>query len=163
MKSIILPCTPIECEKIANGDISVLVRKRVPKETPFKVYIYATKSGDRIVIKNDGVYEISKNLTGKVIGSFICNETLFYPWNAVWTDEDIKDTGMKDKEVYERFYRQDIYGLRISDLKIYDKPKELGEFSRYKEYCHTIGFNVLSLEKVTYPLTNYIYVQDLGE
>lgn len=28
MKSIILPCTPAECEKIVSGDISVLIRKK---------------------------------------------------------------------------------------------------------------------------------------
>ena len=44
MKSIILSCTPAECEKIVNGDMSILVRKKVPKETPFKVYIYCAKS-----------------------------------------------------------------------------------------------------------------------
>ena len=44
MNAIILVCSPAECEKIANGDMSILVRKVVPKEVPFKAYIYATKA-----------------------------------------------------------------------------------------------------------------------
>ena len=97
MKSIILSCTPAECEKIVNGDMSILVRKVVPKETPFKVYIYETKGkkiecgfhleDTGITLREPIVFgmhkaKLVKHYTYKgkcqVIGSFICDEVKKY-------------------------------------------------------------------------------------
>lgn len=73
-KAVLLSIKPKYCELIASGKKTIEIRKTRPKlDTPFKVYIYATKSGDRLVLKNDKVLEISKAITGKVIGEFVCN------------------------------------------------------------------------------------------
>ena len=103
MKAIILACSPAECEKIANGDMSILVRKKAPKEVPFKAYIYCTKANKKyqaicgcMVINTDelfrlpngkikhdwsgelmcynGEYTRDNFLNGKVIGEFICDK-----------------------------------------------------------------------------------------
>ena len=79
MKSVLISIQPKWVEKIASGKKTIEVRKSKPKiETPFKCYIYATKSGDRIVLKNDKVFEISKAITGKVIGEFVCDKITIY-------------------------------------------------------------------------------------
>lgn len=43
MKAIIQSLSPAVCERIANGEQSIIVAKTAPKEVPFKVYIYQTK------------------------------------------------------------------------------------------------------------------------
>lgn len=97
MKAIILYCTPAECEKIANGDMSILVRKVVPKETPFKVYIYCgeTRSENVLLIdketKDAGFGDYRNgcccDIDGyvdcfiaddNVIGEFVCDEVKKY-------------------------------------------------------------------------------------
>lgn len=146
MKSIMTSVSPYLCEKIASGDCKILVKKSAPKEVPFKDYIYCTKAepfiqkirfGD-IAISHT---QISKNLyNGKVIGEFICDEVdiLFNdkgnPKNYI-TDilpEILKYTALSYDEfaryVGSRGTGRSICGWHISDLKIYDKPKELSEF-----------------------------------
>ena len=54
------------------------------------------------------------------------------------------------------------YAWHISDLKIYDKPKELSEFKHWKNY--NMGTWVFSnLEEVTKPPQSYMFVESLGE
>ena len=145
MKSVLISIQPKWVEKIANGEKTIELRKRRPKiETPFKCYIYATKSRDRIVLKDDRVFEISKALTGKVIGEFVCNEIEeFHEWElspqgkfAEFEEERLKKilsaACLSIAEVVRYSenlpYYKPLYGWHISDLKIYDKPKELSEF-----------------------------------
>lgn len=65
MKDVLISIQPKWVEKIASGEKTIEVRKTRPKiDTPFKVYIYATKTGERLVLKDDKVFEISKELTG---------------------------------------------------------------------------------------------------
>ena len=44
MKAMILVLSPEECEKLLNGDLSILVRKRFPKDYVGWVYIYVAKN-----------------------------------------------------------------------------------------------------------------------
>lgn len=76
MKDILLSVHPKWCEKILSGEKTIEVRKSVPKEVPFKAYIYCTKSGDRLVLKSDKYFAPSKLQTGKVIGEFICDKVV---------------------------------------------------------------------------------------
>ena len=132
MKSVLISIQPKWCELIASGKKTVEVRKTRPKiEMPFKCYIYATKSGDRLVLKNDKVFEISRAITGKVIGEFVCDEIY-----------DCRDVNMDDTCItveewlhYTRGHKGVVYGWHISNLIIYDKPRELSEFWNYCERC----------------------------
>lgn len=154
MKAVILSTQPKWCEKITNKigiekdgkpiyEKTVEIRKTRPKiETPFKCYIYATKNGDRIVLKNDRVIEISKELTGKVIGEFVCRKIDFHSISDLIVKEDADKAldgtclGKIDvlryigypsgTDIYAKPY--EFYGWHISDLVIYDTPKELGKF-----------------------------------
>ncbi len=65
------------------------------------------------------------------------------------------------------------YVWNISDLKIYDKPRELSEFSRPCSYsglcfsCKRTSFkkdgNLLCNTKITRPPQSWMHVEDLGE
>lgn len=144
MKSVLISIQPKWVEKIASGEKTIEVRKTRPKlETPFKCYIYATKSGDRIVLKNDKVFEISKAITGKVIGEFVCDKIYnLFPF-AMGTGIELfdelvspemfcKESCLTEQEICDYIGEKDGYGWHISDLKIYDKPKELSEFYTFE-------------------------------
>ena len=132
MKSVLISIQPKWCELIANGKKTVEVRKTKPKlETPFKVYIYATKSGDRLVLKSDNVFEISRAITGKVIGEFVCDKVIEFE-NSMY-EPAFHETSVLSCVDFEKLAlylgKSDFgYGWHISNLVIYDKPRELREF-----------------------------------
>lgn len=142
MKAILMSIKPKWVEKIASGEKTIEVRKSVPKcGTPFKVYMYATKTGERIFTKGDRVFEIARNLTGKVVGEFVCDKIYdMFPFGMgsgvelngrlVSSEEFCGMACLTEKEIEDYIGIKDGYGLHISDLKIYDKPRELSEFWR---------------------------------
>lgn len=154
MKAIILPCTPSECEKIANGDMSILVRKKVPKETAFKVYVYCTKGKPYLYrVDDDNNFELTNTLrpktyeyvkdyneqNGKVIGEFVCDNVERFSVGSLRSDDIEKLACLSYTEMINYFYKPEEldgktakqgYALHIPDLKIYDKPKELSEFNK---------------------------------
>ena len=75
MKAIIKTFSTQECEKIFNGEMTVIACKPAPKiEPPFKVYVYRTKDKVGKAIVNEvlnGVYG-----GGKVIGEFVYDEKM---------------------------------------------------------------------------------------
>lgn len=152
MKSILQSIKPQYCELIASGKKTIEVRKTRPKlDAPFKVYIYCTK--DKLLTKshNNGNIYLSENkyksalekagnltLSGKVIGEYVCdNVEPKYCANGIATYyENERGTCLSDAEL--QMYADGVkplYFWHISDLKIYDKPKELSEFTILcKEY-----------------------------
>lgn len=149
MKSVLISIQPKWCELIAIGKKTIEVRKTAPKlQPPFKCYIYCTNEkhkGEVLLIGNDGKqvalgdYRNAfhwKNIgNGKVIGEFVCDEIMpvmsfCSEPNAIKAHE-LPFIGMTDKEVIDYLGNgKEGYGWHISDLKIYDTPKELGEFWR---------------------------------
>lgn len=84
-KAVMISIQPKWCAKIASGEKTIEVRKTKPKlETPFKVYIYCTKS--RTPYESFGVNKKPIECGGKVIGEFVCD---FIPWyiSELWDDE----------------------------------------------------------------------------
>lgn len=149
MKAVLISIQPKWCELIASGKKTIEVRKTRPKmETPFKCYIYCTKgkvflyknpNNGELFLDNNGGYRggdyEDRYLTGKVIGEFVCdrvNEYTFSNLEAEYriNDIDIAKTCLNHPELIEYGKGKPLYGWHISELKIYDKPKELGEFYR---------------------------------
>ena len=142
MKAVMLSIQPKWCEKIASGEKTVEVRKTRPKiETPFKCFIYCTKdepmyrSGEKFWCKIAGDFG-----NGKVIGEFVCDKidkgvltvSRFVDSTNIGSEETC--VSIDELKAYfgirsvERTGIYVFYGWHISDLVIYDKPKELGEF-----------------------------------
>lgn len=125
-KAVMISIQPKWVEKIAKGEKTIEVRKTRPKiETPFKLYIYCTYG------KANENYMLGKR--GKVIGSFTCKEIeplteyeLLY--DGHWVEEK---TRVPQKELLDYKGKNDfLYAWHISNLKIYDKPRELSEFKQ---------------------------------
>ena len=139
MKSVLISIQPKWCELIAPGKKTVEVRKTKPKlETPFKVYIYETNWRDNTYWKNH-----HKGKLGKVIGEFVCDKIDEYPFCPYICEDgtEVPDlsgyeiptvegekTGMDYGEASIYGNGNPLYFWHISDLVIYDKPRELSEF-----------------------------------
>ena len=134
MKAVMISIQPKWVEKIANGEKTIEVRKTRPEiETPFKCYIYCTK-GEILWLTQNGVKSKTELagylLNGKVIGEFVCDWIKEYTSNERgWYCYDLETCLLCD-EIAGYGKGKTLYGWHISDLKIYDKPKELSEFFR---------------------------------
>lgn len=157
-KSVLISIQPQWCELILRGKKTVEVRKSRPKlKPPFRCYIYCTY-GNVLIEHNDIIHpdhlaegiKVSKNkiwdncCNGKVIGEFVCNdifeivkvgytmrEALQYRAvkDCTVLSDDIFDHSCLSKNAIEKYLDgRKGYAWHISNLVIYDKPKELGEF-----------------------------------
>lgn len=177
MKSVLISIQPKWCELIASGKKTVEVRKTKPKlDTPFKVYIYETKAYDTLFGKGK-----PKKLCvggGKVIGEFICDdigEFKVFENGLVqhWNYHNLGNTCLTYEELANYIGKnKDGYGWHISNLVIYDKPRELSHFLQYCEYdfdidkcigCKKTSYNDLGQEccdrRLTRPPQSWCYVE----
>lgn len=134
-KAVLISIKPKWCELIASGKKTIEVRKTKPKlETPFKCYIYCTlpkSSGDIFLIGCEKPLQGN----GKIIGEFICNDIkafdVPYPAYSDKMDKTIIEKSCIRYYALHRYALHDcLYAWHISDLVIYDKPRELSEFYR---------------------------------
>lgn len=120
-KAVLISIKPKWCDKIVNGEKRIEVRKTRPKlDTPFKCYIYCTQSG--VALGAWGKH-------GKVIGEFICDRIYeLAPLNHA--PDDVERKACLTREEIVKYLKGIGYGWHITDLRIYDTPRELGEFRR---------------------------------
>lgn len=139
-KAVMLSIRPRWVQKIANGEKTIEVRKTRPKlETPFKCYIYCTQSG--VALGAWGKH-------GKVVGEFTCDRIdRLAPANEPYGIYDIDDdyvlqTCLWNGALWDYGHGTPLYGWHISNLKIYDTPKELIEFHTWKKCksCSKSGY-----------------------
>lgn len=127
-------------------------------ETPFKCYIYATKpkkwfrfssigfTSNEILWLSDGKVKMCDGfefwadgkeyqpLCRKVIGEFVCDRIdnfLVFENGSVqyWNYHDLEKSCLTYDEISKYIGKnREGYGWHISDLVIYDKPRELSEF-----------------------------------
>ncbi len=144
MNAVLISIQPKWVEKICKGKKTIEVRKTKPKiETPFKCYIYCTKGNlpndlTEIIIdesQNENYKSYFGN--GKVIGEFICDKILkavnCFTTNDLMNEIPLTFAGyptcMTIKECIKYIgVCKTAYGWHISELKIYDEPKNLSEF-----------------------------------
>ena len=135
MREVLISIQPKWCELIASGKKTDEVRKTRPKtDVPFKCYIYQTKLRWVYTLLHAlGFFAIARRLargTGKVIGEFVCRN--IYDIECCSDDHNYfseNGTCLTADEIRAYCNGKDLYGWHISDLVIYDKPKELSEFS----------------------------------
>ena len=191
-KSVMLSIHPNWCERIIRGYKTIEVRKTKPKlETPFKCYIYCTK--DKLTLLRDdedkeeqykfdvwkhaGFHESfgRKVLNGKVIGEFVCDGIIqmsdLGDFFAAITDYDITSSCLNYDELHEYGKGKDLYGWHISDLKIYDEPKEIYRFYKpcnFNYDCFLCDYwvkeeKVCTIPPITKPPQSWCYVRKVGD
>ncbi|MBQ8393822.1 MAG: hypothetical protein IJX51_08690 [Clostridia bacterium] len=147
MKAVLISIQPKYCELIALGKKTVEVRKTKPKiDVPFKCYIYCTKGKfePHEHLRNNLHYDDSTIKVcegqGKVIGEFVCDRITEIKSDAVYSkvfggfdvrfNFDIGKACLTQEQIIEYLGEKTGYAWHISNLVLYDKPKELGEFKR---------------------------------
>ena len=177
-KAVMLSIRPKWCEKICGGEKTIEVRKTRPKlETPFKCYIYCSQSG--VALGAWGKH-------GKVIGEFTCDR--IYKIDKDSTDFLFKAGGlsvykqaaeekcvlcvaMTDDELNGYLGHCQGYGWHISDLKIYDTPKELSEFKTLCRVdadccaCHYYNYTKMDCDGrvIGRPPQSWCYVEAMND
>ena len=114
-KAVLISIRPEWCEKIINGQKTIELRKTRPKmDTPFKCYIY--KCGN-----------------GKVIGEFLCDEIININGAGRIPSDAARPTCLAPAELHQYLGAATGFGWHISNLRIYDTPRELREFNGLQE------------------------------
>lgn len=146
---------------------------KIPKEFQEKYRKHFGKIGIKVVCDKVDEYKFHEGLTefnsmglpSRIYGSYL-----------IFTDE-YKSMCLSYDEVKDYGSRKTLYGWHISDLKIYDKPKNLSEFYRPCSYsgicysCERFRPNGTPNDKpndfcdgtITRPPQSYMYVKELGE
>lgn len=145
-KGVIISIQPHWCELIAEGKKLVEVRKTFPsayaKPFPtapsgfdkFKSFIYCTQKGKSYLSQ------------GKVIGEFTCSgiETYGYNENGYGLKDEkklLELSCLTAEELYHYLQGKKAYGWGVSDLVMYDKPRELSEFGLERppqSWCYVV-------------------------
>lgn len=151
MKAIMISVKPEYTVKILNGEKIIEIRKTIPKcELPCKVYIYCTKGSRNNWLRvypfniRKNIYQLCDDsfnaLNGTVVAEFQCNEIEViksirekrngssYQYHEL-NDRILKQSCLTEEQILDYTNGNDLYAWHIDNLKIYDKPKELSEFS----------------------------------
>ena len=205
MKSVLISIRPKWCELIASGKKTLEIRKTRPKlEVPFKVYIYCTSGTGKNTFNVPVSHEqLVRHYTetgsmeclncpignGKVIGEFICDAItpLFNVctdnWHHLagdvheWHKELVKRACLTDVELKSYAKGKNCFAWNISDLKIYEQPKDLCDFRKpfpFHSFCKICarggtGFNSETCYgcdhfeniNITRPPQSWCYVEEL--
>lgn len=139
-KAVMISIKPKWCKLIIQGKKTVEVRKTKPKlKTPFKCYIYETKDLYR------GSGSCLFHGLDKVIGEFVCDYIEEYSSvqsqiidcveYQISLQKSCEDINLSIHEFCSYGNGKPLYGWHISDLVIYDKPKEISEFRKATKKC----------------------------
>ena len=162
-KAVLISIRPKWVEKIASGDKTIEVRKTRPKmDTPFKCYIYCTLQGCNELFRVGLGRDVAKwnrgkwgDRKGNVIGEFTCDRIDWITHVGYTGIPNLVETCICDattmrtspvgglfnaacltpKMLNDYLARGDGYGWHITDLHIYDTPRELSEFHRATYPC----------------------------
>lgn len=177
--AVMISIRPKWCDLIASGKKTIEVRKTRPKlETPFKCYIYETKRKTDVptFIDEDGHYIYDGR--GQVIGEFVCDGIITVDCDSInlfnrETGEYIHtETSLSREELWKYTKGLCALGWHITDLVIYDKPKELSEFLKPCHYgdvscflCDKSGYNddmhIDCFNRLTRPPQSWCYVEEV--
>lgn len=150
MKSILISIKPKYVKDILNRIKTIEIRKTRPNiELPCKVYIYCTKG--KKLYKCVSTFD-EDLLNGKVVAEFTLNkvEKFDIPYPAYFNEVKDKLKHITDgscltlNDLHRYLKNKNGYAWFIEDLKIYDKPKELSEFSigKAKIDCGYGNYNI---------------------
>ena len=192
-KAVLISIRPVWCQKIMAGRKTIEVRKTRPKmDTPFKCYIYCTKPEKKLItIMKDGDENYGETYHGKpvfiktekapttglwdkrqkVIGEFLCDEIIKINGAGRIPSDAARPTCLEPAELHQYLGAATGFGWHISNLKIYDTPRELDGFRRackndwwcescamYCEHNGTCGNGSLQIRR---PPQSWCYVEEL--
>lgn len=162
MRAILLSVKNKHICNMHNGQKTNELRTKPPKiECPFKVYNYDTETSGG---------------SGKVVSEWICDSMQTY-LIYIGIPQHLIDTGCVTASEIMKYTNngdKDLTAMHISNLVIYDKPKELSEFYTIKKCnsCKWTGYksnaciydeNCKRPFAITRPPQSWCYVEELQE
>lgn len=157
-KAVLISIRPEWVEKILSGEKTVEIRKRKPYfPTPFKCYIYCTKSGYGKWLAGVKGGRESYKLNGTVCAEFTCDSIQDFSCPFLAYNTEVDKTTLKAACVSFSFAHRYLghksgYTWHISNVKVYDKPLIPGDFRYYA--CN---------DRVKTAPQSFMYVNELEE
>nr|DAN14787.1 MAG TPA: activating signal cointegrator [Caudoviricetes sp.] len=117
---------------------TIEVRKTCPKDNEWNKIgkIYCTKDKQSFNCIPKEYQPFMQKFLGKGIGEFVCDYILQFtkddydsPYDI--SDDDLSKTCLRQEDLYQYGKGKTLYGWHISDLVIYDDPKELEAFTTF--------------------------------
>ena len=175
---------------IAEEKKKIEVRKMALKNLPQDIVFYMSKDEKSFAKIPKEFQEKYRKHFGKVGLAIVCDKITRYNCDKAFDEYFIagyigayiplKEMCLANKDLIEYGKGRPLYGWHISDLKIYDKPKELSDFispSKVKKcvdycingICSNLGYEELcgairrcEYKKLTRPPQSWQYVEELG-
>lgn len=176
-KAVLISIRPGWVEEILSGKKTLELRKTKPKlKTPFKCYIYCALG------RGNAFGEV---FGGLVVGEFVCDriESVFGSAYLKMPESAFAESCLNMFQIDTYLDGKDGYFWHISDLKVYDKPKRISQFTsicrfRYEDHeclyrevlcnCQKIDYNpdglvnvALCTKKMKRPPQSWCYVEEL--
>lgn len=142
MKALLISINPKQTAKILNGEQTVIIKKTMPKcAFPIDVYVYCTKGNiacfkevKYMFGKDNGKDRFAGRLNGKVVAKFTlreADEVSIEPFLVEIPEYEETLCSQSCMPLVELFkhLRDGMFGYayHVSDLQIFDKPKELSD------------------------------------
>lgn len=142
MKSVLISIQPyyvfLIIARLMGWDIpqkkTIEVRKDFPKDPAWNkvTHIYCSKNRKSFNRIPKQYQPFMAKLLGKVIGEFVCDKIKTIGNGTTWRPDLVcEKTCLTIGEIFKYTKGCPFYLWHVSDLKIYDKPKKLGEFRHY--------------------------------
>ena len=156
MKAILMSIRPEWVAKILNGEKTIEIRKKFPKDYVGWVYIYCTKGGKQLVdcpqwVENELYHQLWYDkdiallensqmlLNGKVVARFWCDkveEITFYPKKPFdrygtpyrATYDLLTESCLEYDELDKYLNKNKGRAIHITKLEIFNKPKDIRDF-----------------------------------
>lgn len=135
MKSVLVSLKPYYYYLVGEGIKKIEVRKDMPKASDWnkEVLFYMSKDVKSFAKIPKEFQEKYRKHFGKVGMQFVCDRIVIFEKSELGIKINdffaLAESCLKVKEMREYIGENKIaYGWHISDLKIYDEPKELGNF-----------------------------------
>lgn len=153
--AVLISIRPEWVNRIISGEKTVEIRKNRPSlKTPYKCYVYVTKQRKPFTVRTSG-----RRYDGRVVAEFICDKItrlthigftgcpginlVAMPNNYTADDSfNFSDSCLTIGQMEEYLNGGDGYAWHVSELEIYDAPKELNEFHTWKKCksCSKSGY-----------------------
>lgn len=186
MKAIMISIKPKWCAKIMNSNKTIEVRKSKALASAIQklinengyvdIYVYCSKgkpyiahathliTGKYACIYDDDVSYEEHNLNGKVAFKFRCYkvEEIRFDDKEVQRKACLTEDELFDYLFVNEPYHEDMkngYAIHISDLEIFDRPKELNEFYYSKEPKKELNIPKGWKQIITKAPQNFCYVE----
>lgn len=167
MKSVLISIKPYWFYLICERLKTIEIRKTFPKSVDWdrRTYLYCTKdmkSFNKIPYDKKGKYH---KFFGKVGASFVCDEIytidcdstgFFYKGKQGYIKKELEyNSCLLEGDIFSYLFPNVGYGWHISELKIYNEPKELSNFTQLRKT--KFGYEPIKIKT----MQSWCYVDEL--